>query len=64
MEYTNSQMRALIGEYIHSQRDRDVLEKVYIDGITQEKIAEDMEMSVRQIQNIIYKHQNTLFMHL
>lgn len=64
MEYTNSQMRELIGEHIHSKRDREVLEKVYIEGITQERIAEDMDMSVRQIQNIIYKHQNTLFMHL
>ena len=64
MEYTNSQMRALIGEHIHSKRDRYLLEMVYIDGIKQEAIAEKLDMSVRQIQNIIYKHQNTIFMYL
>ena len=64
MEYTNSRMRALIGEHIHSKRDRDILEMAYIDGIKQEAIAEKLDMSVRQIQNIIYKHQNTLFMYL
>ena len=64
MEYTNSQMRELIGEHIHSQRDRTVLEMIYIDGFTQETVAEKVDMSVRQIQNIIYKHQNTIFMHL
>lgn len=64
MEYTNSQMRELIGEHIHSKRDRDVLEMIYIEGYTQETVAEKIDMSVRQIQNIIYKHQNTIFMHL
>lgn len=64
MEYTNSQMRELIGEYIHSKRDRDVLEMIFIDGYTQEIVAEKVDMSVRQIQNIVYKHQNTIFIHL
>ena len=64
MTYTNSQMRDLIGEHIHSKRDRDVLEMIYIEGYTQEIVAEKVDMSVRQIQNIIYKHQNTIITHL
>ena len=31
-EYTNSQMVALIEEYIHSERDRKILKRRLIDG--------------------------------
>ena len=61
MEYTNSQAREAIAEFIHSSRDRIVLEKRLIDGLTYEKIAEDMGMSVRQIKNIVYKSEDILF---
>jgi DNA-directed RNA polymerase specialized sigma24 family protein len=61
MEYTNSQAREAIAEYIHSARDRMILEKRLIDGLTYERIAEDMEMSVRQIKNIVYKCESILF---
>ena len=61
MEYTNSQIRELIAEHIHSLRDRTILEKRLIDGLTYEKIAEDMDMSPRQIKNIIYRNEDILF---
>ena len=61
MEYTNSQIRELIAEYIHSERDRSILVKRLVDGLTYEKIAEIMEMSPRQIKNIIYRNEEILF---
>jgi DNA-directed RNA polymerase specialized sigma24 family protein len=61
MEYTNSQAREAIAEHIHSSRDRIILEKRLIDGLTYERIAEDMDMSVRQIKNIVYKSESILF---
>ena len=61
MEYTNSQAREAIAEHIHSSRDRAILEKRLIDGLTFERIAEDMGMSVRQIKNIVYKNEEILF---
>lgn len=61
MEYTNSQARELIAEHIHSERDRSILCKRLIDGLTYEKIAEIMDMSPRQIKNIIYKNEKILF---
>ena len=61
MEYSNSQIRELIGEYIHSERDRGILERRLIDGITFERLAEETEMSVRQIKNIVYKGEEILF---
>ena len=64
MEYTNSQIRGLIAEYIHSERDRRILERRLIDGITFERLAEEFDMSVRQTKSIVYKAQEHLFRHL
>ena len=61
MEYTNSQIRSLIAEHIHSERDRKILERRLIDGITFERLAEEMEMSPRQIKNIVYRNEKILF---
>ena len=63
MEYRNSQIRELIAEHIHSERDRGILSRRLIDGITYEKLAEEFDMSVRQIKNIIYKNEEILFRH-
>ena len=64
MEYANSAMQNLISEYVHSERDRRIYTLRYIDGYTYEKIAEEVDMSVRQIQNLDYKfRQNVLLKH-
>lgn len=60
-EYTNSQIRELINEYIHSSRDREILCSRLIDGMCYEIIAEEHQMSVRQIKTIVYKNEKRLF---
>lgn len=73
MEYTNSQIRLLIDEYIHSERDRAILKRrlidgicyePLIDGICYEPLAEEFDISVRQCKNIIYREQEKLFKHM
>ena len=61
MEYTNSQIRRIIAEYIHSERDRRILERRLIDGVTFERLAEEFDMSARQMKNIVYRLQAKLF---
>ena len=63
-EYTNSQVRELISEYIHSERDRKILERRLIDGVVFDKLAEEFDMSDKQIKRIVYKLQEQLFKHL
>ena len=63
MEYTNSQVKELILEHIHSARDRKLLYRRLVDGITFEKLAEEFQLSPRQIRNIIYKNEKELFKH-
>jgi DNA-binding Lrp family transcriptional regulator len=64
MDYTNSQIREIIAEWIHSERDRKILERRLVDGITFERLAEEFDMSERQMKNIVYKLQVQLFRHL
>lgn len=61
MEYTNSKIREAIAEHIHSERDRLILLRRLIDGITYELLAEEFDLSVRQIKNIVYKNEEILF---
>ena len=61
MEYLNSQIEYAIAEYIHSERDRKILHRRLIDGITFERLAEEQELSVRQIKNIVYRSEKILF---
>ena len=64
MEYSNSQIRDIIAEWVHNERDRSILERRLIDGITFERLAEEFDMSVRQTKNIVYKLQEQLFKHI
>lgn len=61
MEYTNSVIRNLIAEHLHSQRDRQIMERRLIDGVVFEKLAEEFSMSTRQIKNIVYRNEKILF---
>lgn len=64
VEYTNSQMVAAIDEYIHNERNREIMKRRLIDGICYEPLAEEFDMSVRQIKTIVYKCQDVLFRHI
>lgn len=61
IEYTNSGMILLIDEYIHSERDRNILKRRLIDGITYESLAEEFDLSVTQIKRIVYKGEDIIF---
>ena len=63
-EYTNSQIKELIAEHIHSLRDRQILLDRLVDGLTFEALAEKHSMSDRQIKTIVYKSEQILFRHL
>lgn len=63
-EYTNSQIKELIDEHIHSDRDRQILKSRLVDGLTFEQLAEKYDLSVRQTKRIIYKKQEIIFKHL
>ena len=61
---TNSQIRNVIDEYIHSERDRFILYDRYINGYTFERISEKHDLSTVQTKRIVYKQSEILFRHL
>lgn len=64
MEYSNSQIREIIAEYVHSERDRAILCRRLIDGITFERLAEEFELSCKAVRNIVHKRETEIFRHL
>lgn len=66
--YSRSDLEHAIDEWIilrrHSERNRQILKRYMLDGICFEPLAEEFGMSVRQIQNIVYKTQEQLFRHI
>lgn len=69
-EITNEEIEKAIDSWIHSERDRIIIKKRLIDGYTFQKISDylwdkhKMELSVRQIKNIVPKLEQKLFKHL
>ena len=61
-EYTNTEIAHEIDEKIHSEVDRNLLKRRLIDGLTQEKLAEEFDMSVRQVQRKLYKLQEKVLL--
>ena len=59
-----SEINRRIDEWIlgrHAERNRKILRRRLIDGICYEPLAEEFDMSVRQIKNIVYKGENKIF---
>ena len=63
MEYSNSHLREIVGEYVHDERARRILLRKYQDNITLERIAEEEDISVSQVKRIIKKHYISVFRH-
>ena len=62
--WTNSKMMALIDEHVHSERNRAILKKRFIDGYTFAQIAERYDMSEAQISRIIHRYGDPLLLML
>lgn len=61
---SRSEISNAIDEWIFKERDRNILKRRLLDQITYDKLAEEFDMSVRQIKNIVYKSEDKLFKHL
>lgn len=62
-----SAIEHLIDEWIiskNSERDRAILKRRLLDGVCYEPLAEEFDLSVRQIKNIVYRSETRLFKHI
>lgn len=58
---TRSEIEFIIDEKIHHERNRKILKRRLLDGICYEPLAEEFDLSVRQVKNIVYKCEDLLF---
>lgn len=63
-DLSTSDIGRLIDEWIFSERDRLILKRRLIDGITFERLAEEFDLSVRNTKTIVYKGQARIFKHI
>lgn len=63
-EYSNSDIDHYIDEYIHSERNRRILKRKLIDGITYEALAEEFDLSVTSVKKIVLKGMDTLLKYI
>lgn len=60
----NIEISEAIDRYVRGERDRAILKRRLIDYISQEKLAEEFDLSVSQIKRILIKSQEQLYSHL
>jgi hypothetical protein len=63
-ELSRSQVEHLIDEWIFNERDRKILKRRLLDGVCYEPLAEEFDLSVRQVKNIVYKSEIKIFKHI
>lgn len=66
-DLSRTEIEFAIDEWIigkNAERDRKVLRRRLIDGVTFERLAEEQELSVSQVKRIIWKNTEIIFRHL
>lgn len=63
VKVSTSELSYLIDEWIFSERNRKIVKRKMIDGITFEKLAEEFDLSVQQVKSIVYKSQALIACH-
>ena len=64
---SKSQIELLIDDWIvgkNAERDRAILRRRLFDGVTFELLADEFQLSVRQVKNIVYKNESKIFSHI
>lgn len=62
-DLSRSEIEELIDEWILNERNRRILHRRLIDGIHYEELAEEFDLSVTQVKNIVYKGRRRLLQH-
>ena len=61
LDLSRTEWEHLINEWIFNERDRAILKRRLLDGLTFEQLANEFNYSTQNIQRIIYKGTARLF---
>jgi DNA-directed RNA polymerase specialized sigma24 family protein len=60
-DISRSEIEQAIDEWILNERDRGILKRRLVDGLTYEALSYEFNLSVRHTKTIIYKAEERLF---
>lgn len=63
-DISREDIHKVIDSYIHNERNRAILKRKLTDGITYEMLAEEFDLSVGTVKNVVYKGKDIIFRHL
>ena len=66
-DLSRADIEAAIDNWIigrNAERNRMILKRRLLDGITFDRLAEEFDLSVRQVKNIVYRCEDKLYKHL
>ena len=66
-DVSRTELENVIDEWIvgrNAERNREILKRRMIDGICYGPLAEEWDLSVRQVKSIVYRGQEKVFRHL
>lgn len=58
------QIVSAIDSYIHNKRNRAIIKRRLLDRILIEDLADEFDLSPRQIQNIVLRCEDIIFKHI
>ena len=61
---SNTELSAIIDNWVKGERDRCIMKRRLIDRICYEPLAEEFDLSVQNIRRIVYKNEGIIFKHL
>ena len=64
MNLSRDRLDHLIEQHIYNERDRRILRRRWFDGIAFEPLAEEFDISVRWVKNIVYSSEKLLIKYI
>lgn len=62
-DLSRKEIEELIDQWIHNERNRRIMRRRLIDGVRFEQLAEEFDLSVTQVKNIVYKGRSRILQH-
>ena len=60
---SRTQIVYIVDEWVLSARDREIVKRKLIDGVTFEELAEEQNLSVQTIKRVVYKALSVIKQH-
>ena len=64
LDVSRTEAEGLINEWIFNARDRDILRRRILDGVSFEELAEEFHLSTQRTKAIVYQAIEKLSCHL